>query len=48
MVESGYRLQMPSGTPLKIYEIMKNCWAELPDGRPNFAEIERTLAAVDH
>jgi len=48
MVESGYRLQMPSGTPLKIYEIMKSCWAEMPDGRPNFVEIERTLAAVDH
>ena len=46
-VEKGYRLPMPSGTPLKIYEIMKRCWESEPERRPNFAEIERILAAVD-
>ena len=47
MIETGYRLPMPSGTPLKIYELMKRCWEYELNARPDFAEIEKTLDAID-
>eukprot|EP00794_Sanderia_malayensis_P019494 gene19494-21419_t len=43
MVEGGYRMPLPSGTPLKVYQIMSKCWDYDPEDRPTFAEIVRQL-----
>ena len=46
MVEKGYRMPMPHGTPLKVYDIMNRCWEYDASHRPNFSEIEREMEAV--
>ena len=46
MIETGYRMPMPSGTPIKIYEVMKKCWLYDPSQRPSFSEIEAEMLSM--
>ena len=42
-VEKGYRMDAPDGCPDAIYQIMKDCWQNDPNARPNFTRIMKTL-----
>ena len=35
----------PDGCPDEIYQIMRDCWAADPNGRPNFTRIMKALEA---
>jgi hypothetical protein len=39
-VLSGTRLQRPPRCPKLLYQLMQECWADKPEERPTFAEIE--------
>jgi len=45
-VLDGYRLPKPKGCNDEVYEVMKNCWAENPQDRPNFVLITKTLEEI--
>ncbi|KAL5255722.1 hypothetical protein ACHWQZ_G011071 [Mnemiopsis leidyi] len=45
-VQQGSRLLKPDCCPQIIYNIMSQCWNELPEHRPNFRAIIDTLNAV--
>jgi tyrosine-protein kinase Fer len=38
-VLAGFRLPAPDNTPPEIADLMKKCWEETPDYRPQFSEI---------
>ncbi|XP_037077411.1 tyrosine-protein kinase Fer-like isoform X3 [Pollicipes pollicipes] len=39
MIDSGYRMPAPDGTPDAMYKLMLRCWEYQPENRPHFAEI---------
>ena len=39
LLESGYRMECPPGCPVRIYELMKQCWNWEPHERPSFHDI---------
>ncbi|XP_043221676.1 tyrosine-protein kinase Fer-like isoform X2 [Amphibalanus amphitrite] len=39
MIDSGYRMPAPDGTPDAMYRLMLRCWEYQPENRPHFAEI---------
>lgn len=43
MLESGYRMECPTGCPPKIYELMRRSWTWDANERPNFSEIREIL-----
>ena len=43
MLESGYRMECPTGCPPKIHDLMRRCWAWDSSERPNFSEIREIL-----
>ncbi|XP_051981381.1 tyrosine-protein kinase Fer-like isoform X1 [Xyrauchen texanus] len=45
-VEKGYRMSCPQKCPDEVYRIMQRCWEYKPENRPNFADIQKELAAV--
>jgi len=45
-VQSGVRLDSPPGTPEQLYNLMLECWSELPQIRPTFAEICNRLDSI--
>ncbi|XP_054712843.1 tyrosine-protein kinase Abl-like [Uloborus diversus] len=48
MLESGYRMECPSGCPSRIYELMKDCWLWEPNERPTFKDIHEILENMFH
>ncbi|KAL7080087.1 hypothetical protein ACQ4LE_000281 [Meloidogyne hapla] len=43
LVEKGYKLEPPEGTPAFIVDLMRDCWLFSPTARPTFAEILNIL-----
>ncbi|XP_077505718.1 tyrosine-protein kinase Abl isoform X2 [Amblyomma americanum] len=43
MLESGYRMECPPGCPVRVYELMRQCWQWETTDRPTFQEIHNTL-----
>jgi len=43
-VVSGVVLSKPDDCPDEIYNLMKKCWKKDPNERPNFFELQTTLA----
>lgn len=45
-IRSGYRLNKPTSCSILVYELMKNCWEQSPEGRPNFKEVYERLSGL--
>ncbi|QQP35086.1 Tyrosineprotein kinase Abllike, partial [Caligus rogercresseyi] len=43
LLESGYRMECPPGCPVRIYELMRQCWNWTPADRPTFLEIHYNM-----
>jgi len=43
LIDSGYRMPAPEGTPDEVYQLMLRCWQYEPEDRPHFAEIHATV-----
>jgi len=43
LIDSGYRMPAPDGTPDDVYQLMLRCWQYDPEDRPHFAEIHSTV-----
>lgn len=39
LLKKGYRMEQPVNCSDKMYDLMLNCWKELPSQRPTFCEI---------
>ncbi|XP_038064848.1 fibroblast growth factor receptor 3-like [Patiria miniata] len=42
-IKQGYRLPKPEHCSDNIYQIMKDCWQEKPEDRPDFAGLHTTI-----
>uniref|UniRef100_A0A8C4R367 Tyrosine-protein kinase n=2 Tax=Eptatretus burgeri TaxID=7764 RepID=A0A8C4R367_EPTBU len=42
-LERGYRMQRPEDCPDALYEIMNQCWKQLPEDRPTFDYLKSVL-----
>ncbi|KJE97648.1 tyrosine-protein kinase Src42A [Capsaspora owczarzaki ATCC 30864] len=45
-VEAGGRLPMPQTCMPELYNVMMSCWDMSPENRPTFAQLVRTLTAL--
>ena len=45
-VEAGGRLPMPQTCMPELYNVMMSCWDLSPENRPTFAQLVRTLTAL--
>lgn len=45
-VKEGKVLEMPSNTPVPVYELMKHCWQRKPNSRPSFHSLYKSLGAL--
>jgi len=43
LIDSGYRMPAPEGTPDEVYQLMLRCWQYDAEDRPHFAEIHATV-----
>jgi len=43
LIDSGYRMPAPDGTPDEMYQLMLRCWQYEPEDRPHFSEIHATV-----
>jgi len=43
LIDSGYRMPAPDGTPDEVYQLMLRCWQYDPDERPHFAELHAKI-----
>ena len=46
-VQRGQILGQPSDCPNKVYEVMRLCWATLPEDRPGFRTIKEKLTVIN-
>nr|XP_045596976.1 tyrosine-protein kinase Abl-like isoform X4 [Procambarus clarkii] len=46
LLESGYRMDCPQGCPVRVYELMKQCWLWNPSDRPTFSHIHHALETM--
>lgn len=42
-LESGYRMERPSGCPPEVYDLMRQCWQWNAQDRPTFKNIHHAL-----
>ena len=42
-VKQGYRMPCPPNTPESLYQIMLDCWKEIPADRPTFETLQWRL-----
>ena len=42
----GYRLPAPDSCPTAVYNLMLECWHEIPHKRPNFCKIQASLMLI--
>ncbi|CAG5134240.1 unnamed protein product [Candidula unifasciata] len=47
VAEEGKRLEKPRAAPVPVYEVMKQCWAALPQERPTFNRIRTSLERLN-
>lgn len=45
-LKAGNVLSSPENTPGSVYNIMKECWAQKPQDRPNFSTIHQMLLTI--
>lgn len=45
-VQRGQILSQPSACPHQVYEVMRLCWAAIPDDRPSFRTIKEQLTNI--
>jgi len=43
LIDSGYRMPAPEGTPDEVYQLMLRCWQYEPEDRPHFNEIHASV-----
>jgi len=43
LIDTGYRMPAPDGTPDEIYQLMLRCWQYESEDRPHFSEIHATV-----
>jgi len=43
LIDGGYRMPAPDGTPDEMYQLMLRCWQYEPEDRPHFNEIHATV-----
>lgn len=43
LIDSGYRMPAPDGTPDEVYQLMLRCWQYEAEDRPHFVEIHATV-----
>ena len=43
MLDSGYRMPAPDGTPEEMYNLMLQCWNYEAEARPHFNEIHSKI-----
>ena len=43
MLDSGYRMPAPEGTPDEMYKLMLKCWNYEAEARPHFKEIHSKI-----
>jgi len=43
LIDSGFRMPAPDGTPDEMYQLMLRCWQYEPEDRPHFSEIHATV-----
>ena len=41
--EGTYRMACPPNCPPKLYDIMLDCWSQVPDNRPSFSSLQLQL-----
>ncbi|KAI1289133.1 Tyrosine-protein kinase Abl [Halotydeus destructor] len=46
VLETGYRMECPTGCPPKIYELMRRCWQWDAADRPTFEETRQSLESM--
>ncbi|PNH08260.1 putative serine/threonine-protein kinase [Tetrabaena socialis] len=46
VVTHGLRPEMPRGTPAPVADLIRACWAAIPEQRPSFTQIEVQLACL--
>jgi len=45
-VQRGQILSQPTACPNQVYEVMRLCWAAIPDDRPSFRVIKEQLTPI--
>ena len=45
-ISEGKRMDQPKDCPLEVYAVMRDCWAQYPDERPNFQTIVGRLGDI--
>jgi len=45
-VQRGQILSQPGNCPIKVYEVMRLCWATVPEDRPGFRPIKEQLSSI--
>ncbi|KAL4238511.1 hypothetical protein ACF0H5_003219 [Mactra antiquata] len=45
-LKNGYRMKKPDNCTQDIYDIMKNCWQEVPEQRPTFTNLCQTFTTM--
>ena len=45
-LNNGYRMPRPACCPVKVYEIMRECWGEDADNRPTFFTLHQKLTKL--
>mgnify|MGYP003884698447 CR=1 FL=1 len=43
LVKAGERLPIPSDTPMEFAVLIRKCWAQVPEDRPTFRDIIKTI-----
>ncbi|GIY68181.1 hypothetical protein CDAR_255762 [Caerostris darwini] len=46
LLKDAYRMPRPDNCPLQLYEIMKACWLDKPNERPQFKELVQKIELV--
>ena len=45
-LSDGKRMEMPAKCPLEVYTIMRDCWINEPDQRPQFRTLTERLVNI--
>ncbi|XP_054724106.1 vascular endothelial growth factor receptor 1-like [Uloborus diversus] len=45
-LKNGYRMEKPDLAPDKIYNLMKNCWVDDPNLRPDFSYLAENIGSL--
>ena len=45
-LKRGYRLEKPDYATKPVYDVMYQCWATVPENRPNFTELVESFGSM--